>query len=78
VEQICEKLKAEKVEFVHELREQPWKQLVVRFYDPDQNIFEIGESMENLTVRLYKQNHSSDEIAKMTGLDKEFVESALM
>ena len=45
VEQICEKLKAEKVEFVHELREQPWKQLVVRFYDPDNNMIEIGELM---------------------------------
>src|SRR5215470_14580079 len=27
VEQIVEQLKAEKVEFIHELREQPWKQL---------------------------------------------------
>jgi catechol 2,3-dioxygenase-like lactoylglutathione lyase family enzyme len=77
VEQIAEKLKIEKVEFVHELREQPWKQLVMRFYDPDKNIIEIGESMEHLIFRLHQQNHSIDEIAKMTGLDKEFIEKTV-
>ena len=75
VEKIVEKLKAENVEFVHELREQPWKQFVVRFYDPDKNIIEIGESMEHLVLRLHQQNHSADEISKMTGLDKNFVEN---
>ena len=75
VEQIVEKLKVEKVEFVHELREQPWKQRVVKFYDPDKNIIEIGETMEHLTLRLYKQGNSLDEISKMTGLDIEFIEN---
>jgi len=77
VEQIVEKLKIEKVEFVHELREQPWKQLVVRFYDPDKNIIEIGETLEYLTIRLYQQGNSFNEISTMTGLDIEFIEKTL-
>ena len=77
VEQIVEKLKAEKVEFVHELREQPWKQLVVRFYDPDKNIIEIGETIEYLAFRLYRQGNSIDDISKMTGLNSEFVEKII-
>ena len=77
VEQMVEKLKSEKIEFVHELREQPWKQFVVRFYDPDKNIIEIGETMEHLIVRLHQQNYSPDEISKMTGLDKEFIDKNL-
>ena len=77
VEQIVEKLKAEKVEFVHELQEQPWKQFVVRFYDPDKNIIEIGETMESLTFRLYQQGNSFDDISKMTGLDRAFVEKTV-
>jgi hypothetical protein len=32
------------VEYVHPLREQPWRQRVVRFYDPDHHIIEVGES----------------------------------
>jgi hypothetical protein len=78
VEQIVEKLKVENVEFVHELREQPWKQFVVRFYDPDKNIIEIGETMNHLILRLYQQGNSADEIAKMTGLDKEFIEKMII
>ena len=78
VEQIVEKLKVEKVEFVHELREQPWKQLVVRFYDPDKNMIEIGETLEYLTFRLYQQGNSFDEISKMTGLSIEFVENTVL
>ena len=77
VEQIVEKLKAEKVEFVHGLREQPWRQQTVRFYDPDQNIIEIGESMEHLTLRLFRQGDSVDEISKMTGLDRKFIEKTV-
>jgi len=77
VKQIVEKLKTEEVEFVHELREQPWKQLVVRFYDPDKNIIEIGETLEYLTFRLYQQGNSIDEISTMTGLDREFVEKVV-
>lgn len=77
LEQIVEKLKAEKIEFVHELREQPWKQQVVRFYDPDQNIIEIGETIEYLIFRLYQQGNSIDDISKMTGLDREFVKMAI-
>jgi catechol 2,3-dioxygenase-like lactoylglutathione lyase family enzyme len=78
VEEICEKLNAENVEFVHEFREQPWKQQVVRFYDPDKNIIEIGESIEHLIFRLYQQQHSADEISKMTGLDKELIEKTIL
>jgi len=78
VKQIVEILKAEKVEFVHELREQPWKQLVVRFYDPDQNIIEIGETMENVTFRLYQQGNTIDKISKMTGLNSAFIEKTLI
>ena len=77
VVQIVEKLKVEKVEFIHELREQPWEQLTVRFYDPDKNIIEIGESMEHLIFRLQQQNHSIDEISKMTGLSKEFIKKII-
>jgi len=66
-------LKENQVEFVHELKEQPWKQRVVRFYDPDHNIIEVGESMEFLCFRLSKNNSSTEDIAKATGLPKEFV-----
>ena len=36
-------------EFIHKIREEPWKQQVFRFYDYDQNIVAIAESMGKTT-----------------------------
>jgi catechol 2,3-dioxygenase-like lactoylglutathione lyase family enzyme len=77
LEEIVEKLKAEKVEFIHELIEMPWKQFCVRFYDPDKNIIEIGETTENLSFRLHQEGYSFDDISKMFGLSVEFIEKAV-
>jgi len=77
LEQIVKKLKAEKVEFIHEIKEFPWKQLGVKFYDLDRNIIEIGETMEHLSFRLHQQGNSFDEISKLTGLSIEFIEKSV-
>jgi len=77
LEQIVEKLKAEQVEFIHELCEAPWKQLGLKFYDPDKNIIEVGETLEHLSFRLHQQGNSFDEISKMTGLGREFIEKSI-
>lgn len=44
--QTVKKLKECNVQFIHEIREMTWKQRVIRFYDPDNNIVEIGEPMK--------------------------------
>lgn len=62
------------IELVHELMEQPWRQRVIRFYDPDQHIIEVGESMQHLCERLRKEGHSEKEVQEITGLPQEFVE----
>ena len=43
IENIEKKLSSNNVESIHKTREQPWKQKVLRFYDPDGNIIELGE-----------------------------------
>lgn len=45
IDDLVNKLKQYKVEFIHDVREQPWRQRVVRFYDPDKNIIEVGEPL---------------------------------
>jgi catechol 2,3-dioxygenase-like lactoylglutathione lyase family enzyme len=77
IEILSDKLKAHKVEFVHPLREQTWKQLVVRFYDPDYNIIEVGEPMEKLVLRLHKMGFTFQEIQKQTGLEQSFIVKTL-
>ena len=61
------------VNYVHELREQPWGQRVVRLYDPDMHIVEVGEPMESVARRLLKSGISVEETAKRTLMPEEFV-----
>ena len=70
-------LKREGFEFVHEVREQPWRQMVLRFYDYDNNIIEIGETMEHVAYRLFLENKDIEEIAKITYLDREKIVNSI-
>jgi catechol 2,3-dioxygenase-like lactoylglutathione lyase family enzyme len=66
VEQLIDELNAYGVTYVHELKEQPWRQMVVRFYDPDGNMIEVGESLEHLSYRLHLEGMPMDKIASTT------------
>lgn len=75
--EIIESIKAEGLEIIHEIQEQPWKQRVFRFYDYDRNIIEIGESMAFTAFRLSKENYSIDEISKFLYTSVEEVAKAI-
>ena len=77
VDEFAQKLKENDVQFVHEVREQPWRQKVVRFYDPDDNIIEVGESLEYLSLRLHNEGMSVADISKSVGIPEEFVKTAI-
>ncbi|SHG05960.1 hypothetical protein SAMN05444274_1305 [Mariniphaga anaerophila] len=77
VEQIVKRLKDNNVKFLHEIREQPWKQKVTRFYDPDKNIIEIGESMEFLAYRLKNENMTIEKIAETINMTIDFVKNSV-
>lgn len=71
------RLEARGVELVHPLREQPWRQWVVRFYDPDGHIVEVGEDMDALLFRLRDEGMDASGMVKATGLPLDHVQSVL-
>jgi len=77
MDEIGERLSKYSVELVHPMREQPWRQRVVRFYDPDLHIIEIGESMEYLCYRLHLEGLSVEEITKTSMMPEPFVQAAI-
>lgn len=77
VEQIVKELKANNISFVHEIREQPWRQKVVRFYDPDKNIIEIGESLEFLAYRLKNDGLTIEQISKTINMPIDFINESI-
>lgn len=77
IEEVEKKLVDNKIEFIHKTRAQPWKQQVIRFYDLDKNIIEVGESMEFLAYQLFKEGKTVAEIFKITSLPEDFVKASI-
>jgi catechol 2,3-dioxygenase-like lactoylglutathione lyase family enzyme len=71
------KLMEHRVRFLHTMREQPWGQRVIRFYDPDGHVIEVGESMEAVVRRLSEEGLSPEEISEKIGMPIEFVKYTL-
>ena len=77
LDHFAKKLAAQGVDFVHPLREQPWRQKVMRFYDPDQHIIEVGESFEHLCYRLFKEGIGVEKISQITYMPEDFVKQSI-
>lgn len=72
------KLKSDQdIEFIHESKEYPWGQHVIRIYDYDKYIVEISESMESVARRLLAEGLSIEETAERTMYPVEFVAQLL-
>lgn len=63
------------VEYVHQPKKYEWQQRVVRIYDPDHHIIEIGESMVVIAKRYLSDGYSIEETSKIIQHPIEFVES---
>lgn len=57
-----------RIEYVHPVLEHTWGQRVVRFYDPDYHIIEVGENMKIVCKRYIDKGMSIEEIAKKMGV----------
>ena len=74
---VAERVQAAGFELIHGAREQPWRQLVARFYDPDGHIVEVGERLERLAWRLSEEGLGLDEISRVTYLSRPDVQRAV-
>ena len=74
---LFERLKEEDVRFLHEVREQPWMQRVIRIFDPDGNIIEIGETIEHMVRRLLERGLTPEEIEEKASVPANVVRDLL-
>lgn len=65
------------ISLVHNLKEYAWGQRVIRFYDLDGHIIEVGESMIQVVRRFLKQGLSIEDTAKITQHPVDFVQSCV-
>lgn len=67
----------EPIEYVNELMEHDWGQRVIRIYDPDKHVIEIGETMDYVARRFLKRGMTAEQVATKTQLPLAQVEEML-
>lgn len=65
------------VEYVHPPKEHSWGQRVVRIYDPEGHIIEIGESMKTVCRRFLQKGMTIELIAEKIDVPTKFVNACL-
>lgn len=65
------------IEYVHVMKEYPWGQRCIRFYDADKHIIEVGENMDNVVMRFLKSGMNNEEIASRMDVPIEYIDSVI-
>lgn len=70
-------LKEYDIEYVHPIMEHSWGQRVVRFYDPDKHIIEVGENMKVVCKRFLDSGMTPEQVAKRMDVPMKFVNACM-
>lgn len=65
------------IEYVHKPVTRHWGQRVVRFYDPDKHIIEVGEAIGMVVKRFAAEGMNEEQIAERMKMTVEFVRECL-
>lgn len=71
------KLKECDIEYVHSVKEHAWGQRVVRFYDPDKHIIEVGENMKVVCKRFLDSGMTPEQVSKRMDVPIKFVKGCM-
>ncbi len=71
-----EKLQRSKwdIDYVNPMIQHDWGQRVIRLYDPDKHMIEVGESLEFVVRRCLKEGMTAEETARKTQLPIDMIE----
>jgi len=61
------------IQYVHPVEEAPWGQRIVRFYDPDFHIIEVGEPMDAVIKRLFESGMTVEQVSEKSQYPIEYV-----
>ena len=63
------------IEYVHPFMEHRWGQRVVRFYDPDHHIIEVGENMRAVCQRFLASGMTVEQVARRMDVPVKYVKA---
>ena len=65
------------IDYVHPVTEHSWGQRVVRIYDPDQHIIEVGENMKAVCRRFLESGMTPEQVAQRMDVPAKFVKACM-
>lgn len=71
----AEKLNHLDVSYVHPVKEHRWGQRVVRIFDPDGHIIEVGENMRTVCRRFLSEGMTEEQTAERMGVPLKYVKA---
>lgn len=76
-DKFVEKLNGCEIKYVHPVKEHSWGQRVVRIYDPDMHIIEVGENLKMVCKRFLGSGMTPEQAAQRMGVPMKFVKSCM-
>lgn len=72
-----DKLRSFDIDYVHPIKEHGWGQRVVRFYDPDGHIIEVGESIKTVVHRFLGSGMTPEQVAERMDVPLKLVNACI-
>ena len=76
-DEFADQLKECGIKYVHPVIEHSWGQRVVRFYDPDNHIIEVGENIKVVCRRFLDSGMTPEQVAERMDVPIEFVNDCI-
>jgi len=73
----CRHLESSDITYVHDLHEHAWGQHVIRFYDPEGHIIEVGEQMRAVVMRFMHSGLSAEQTAQRMDVPEAYIRSLM-
>ena len=77
INSITLKITESSTSLLHQLKTEPWGQKTIRFFDPDDHLIEIGESLPTFVSRIHSETGSVEKVCEITGVDRKTVENII-
>lgn len=61
------------IQYVHPVKEHSWGQRVVRFYDPDRYIIEVGENMKSVCKRFIDSGMTPQQVSERMDVPMDYI-----
>ena len=76
-DKFAERLQKLDVDYVHPVKEHSWGQRVIRIYDPDMHIIEIGENIKVVCQRFLDSGMTAKQVAERMDVPIKFVNACM-